>query len=206
MQLCKGIFKQLFRNFKGDISVAKQYVSFFRDCDYICHYLAMDSGMQLFDPLLCSWQSFLSAFNMSVWRKLNIRRDGCCSALTSEWTGLYRPKSPDLTALSGHRESISVAYQSSDIQKKSISLPLNSPTLSFYSISVTFFLLPLFLLSIKVILAVTGFQKTAIWCNWRLFADSQGEGENEMFLNLSTKIVHLLPLPIIIFFPLLLFT
>ena len=65
------------------------------DFDYIRYYPAMDSGVQLFQPLFCSDKEFLSSFNMSVW-----------SALTQERAGLQGPNISDLAAMSGHGENL----------------------------------------------------------------------------------------------------
>lgn len=77
----------------------------FVNFDYTHYYQAMDSGTQLFDTLFCCDRDVSPAFNMSVGAKRIIRRGGCCSALTQEWTGLKRPKSPDLASLWSHGEN-----------------------------------------------------------------------------------------------------
>lgn len=96
----------------------------FVNFDYIHYYLAMDSGTQLFDPLFCCDKESLSAFNMSVGAKQIIRGDGCCSALTQEWTGLKRPKSPDLALLSSHGENpLSLSHINSQTEQRYRPLP-----------------------------------------------------------------------------------
>lgn len=185
----------------------------FGDFDYIRYYLAMDSGTQLFDPLFCSNKGFLSEFNMSVWAKQNRRGDSWCSALTQEWTGLYRPKSPDLAALSGHRENpLSLSHINGQrvAHKKGTppsSSPLNSLTLAFTPSLPLLFPISPFFQSIKVILSVTCPLSLSLWFP-----------EDSHLLRLKTprlltrwkrkqyvpdsqyKIAHSLPLPLIIIF------
>lgn len=107
-QLCSsaGAFSHLYRNFKGDISVAKQYVSFSR---LWLHSLLSSHGFwhaALWSAVL-PWQK--GSCMHSIWvsgPSKSIRGDGCCSVLTLEWTGHQRLKSPGLAALSDHRENL----------------------------------------------------------------------------------------------------
>lgn len=171
----------------------------FRDCDYILYYLAMDSGTQLFDLLFCSDKEFLFAFNTSVWAKRNMKGDSHCSVF-DPGTGLQRAqKSRQATE---KKSAINVTYQQWETRRPKrrgphlLPLHLNSLVLSFTQ--ATFFpslfsscLLKSFFLPLFLCLCLSGFRKTAICCNWRLLACSQGRKENVMFLILSTKsLIH----------------
>ncbi len=137
MSMCKDIFRQLFRNFKGDISVAKQYVSFSR---LWLHSLLSSHGFwhaALWSAVLL-WQRVLVWIQYECLGKAKYKRRrllfsfdpgvNCTSeALKSRPGCIVRPQRKSLSHINGQRRDTTFFL--------SIKLPYNV----LYSISVTFF-------------------------------------------------------------------